>query len=122
VEGLYRENRFCRGTLTVRDRTLGPLCLDLPTLAVVNTSDEVAPLASIEPLLEAVPTRDVAVIKYAGETGSCCSTLAFLSAAKPTPAFGRTSWPGSQRIARHQSETDSACRKRESTARSAVLP
>jgi polyhydroxyalkanoate synthase subunit PhaC len=67
VDRLYRENCFCRGTLTVRGRALDPSFLSLPTLAVVNTSDEVAPLASIEPFLEAA--RDVALIKYAGETG-----------------------------------------------------
>ncbi|UWU77862.1 alpha/beta fold hydrolase [Bradyrhizobium huanghuaihaiense] len=39
AEWLYRENRFCRGTLTVLGRTIGPSCLDLPTLAVVNTAD-----------------------------------------------------------------------------------
>jgi polyhydroxyalkanoate synthase len=78
VEELYRKNRFCRGTLTVGERTLGPSCLDLPTLTVVNTSDEVAPLASIEPLLEAMPTRDVAVIKYAGETGVALQHLGIL--------------------------------------------
>lgn len=89
VEGLYRENRFCRGTLTVRDRTLGPSCLDLPTLAVVNTSDEVAPLASIDPLLEAMPTRDVAVIKYAGETGVALQHLGILVGRE---AYARV-WP-----------------------------
>ena len=89
VEGLYRENRFCRGTLTVGDRTLGPSCLDLPTLAVVNTSDEVAPLASIEPLLEGMPTRDVAVIKYAGESGVALQHLGILVGRE---AYARV-WP-----------------------------
>ncbi len=69
VEWLYRENQFCRGTLTVLGRGIGPSCLDLPTLAVVNTQDEVAPLASIEPLLAALPTNDVSVIRYDGEIG-----------------------------------------------------
>ncbi len=69
VEQLYRDNRFCRGELSVLGRAIGPSCLDVPTLAVVNTSDEVAPLASIEPLLEALPTDDVSVIRYEGEIG-----------------------------------------------------
>jgi poly[(R)-3-hydroxyalkanoate] polymerase subunit PhaC len=78
LERLYRENQFCRGVLTVLGRRIGPSCLDLPTLAVVNTADEVAPLASIEPLLEALPTRDVSVIKYAGETGVALQHLGVL--------------------------------------------
>jgi polyhydroxyalkanoate synthase len=89
VEELYRENRFCRGTLTVGDRTLGPSCLDFPTLAVVNTSDEVAPLASIEPLLDGMLTRDVAVIKYAGETGVALQHLGILVGRE---AYARV-WP-----------------------------
>ena len=89
VEGLYRENRFCRGTLSVRDRTLGPSCLNLPTLAVVNTSDEVAPFASIEPLLGAMPTRDVAIIKYAGEIGVALQHLGILVGRE---AYARV-WP-----------------------------
>jgi polyhydroxyalkanoate synthase len=78
VKWLYRENRFCRGTLTVLNRTIGPSCLDLPTLAVVNMADEVAPLASIEPLLDAMPTTDVSVIKYAGEAGVALQHLGIL--------------------------------------------
>jgi poly[(R)-3-hydroxyalkanoate] polymerase subunit PhaC len=89
VEGLYRENRFCRGTLTVRDRTIGPSCLNLPMLAVVNTSDEVAPFASIEPLLGAMPTRNVAIIKYAGETGVALQHLGILVGRE---AYARV-WP-----------------------------
>ena len=90
VEGLYRENCFCREKLTVLNRTLGPSCLDLPTLAVINTSDEVATLASIEPLLEAMPTRDVAIIKYAGETGVALQHLGILVGRQ---AYARV-WPG----------------------------
>lgn len=78
VEWLYRENRFCRGVLDVQGRTVGPSCLDLPILAVVNMADEVAPLASIEPLLDALPTKDVSVIKYSGETGVALQHLGVL--------------------------------------------
>jgi polyhydroxyalkanoate synthase len=62
----------------VLGRTIGPSCLDLPTLAVVNMADEVAPLASIEPLLDALPTKDVSVIKYPGETGVALQHLGIL--------------------------------------------
>jgi polyhydroxyalkanoate synthase subunit PhaC len=89
VEELYRENHFCRGALAIRDRIIGPSDLALPTLAVVNTADEVAPLATIEPLLAAMPTEDVAVIKYAGETGVALQHLAILVGRH---AFARI-WP-----------------------------
>lgn len=78
LEWLYRENRFCRGVLTVRGRAVGPSCLDLPILAVVNMADEVAPLASIDPLLDALPTKDISVIKYPGETGVALQHLGIL--------------------------------------------
>jgi polyhydroxyalkanoate synthase len=78
LEWLYRENQFCRGALTVLGRRIGPSDLDLPTLAVVNTADEVAPLASIEPLLEALPTKDASLIKYPGESGVALQHLGVL--------------------------------------------
>jgi poly[(R)-3-hydroxyalkanoate] polymerase subunit PhaC len=78
AEWLFRENRFCRGALTVLGRTIGPSCLDIPTLAVVNTADEVAPLTSIEPLLDALPTNDVSLIKYSGEIGIALQHLGIL--------------------------------------------
>jgi polyhydroxyalkanoate synthase len=78
AEWLYRENRFCRGALTVLGRTIGPSCLDIPTLAVVNTADEIVPLASIEPLLDALPTKDVTLIKYPGEVGIALQHLGIL--------------------------------------------
>ena len=66
---LYRENRFCRGTLKVSNTYVGPFSLSVPTLAVVNTADDIAPLASIKPCIDAMPTRDVRIIEYPGETG-----------------------------------------------------
>ncbi|WGR71998.1 MULTISPECIES: alpha/beta fold hydrolase [unclassified Bradyrhizobium] len=78
AEWLYRENRFCRGDLTVLGHTIGPSCLDIPMLAVVNTADDVAPLASIEPFLDALPAKDVALIKYPGEIGIALQHLGIL--------------------------------------------
>jgi polyhydroxyalkanoate synthase subunit PhaC len=40
VEWLYREDRLCRGTLPVRGRAVGPGDFVVPTLAVVDTADE----------------------------------------------------------------------------------
>ncbi len=85
AEWLYRENQFCRSTLTVLGRTIGPSYLDVPTLAVVNTADEVAPLASIEPFLCAAyqgclahqkPRRDrhcIAALRNSCRTGQASS-------------------------------------------------
>jgi polyhydroxyalkanoate synthase subunit PhaC len=69
IEWLYREDRFCRGTLPMRQRLLGPRDVRLPTLAVVNTADEVAPTASVIPFADAMATADVRLIDYSGEAG-----------------------------------------------------
>lgn len=69
VESLYRANRLCRGTLELNGILLGPGRLSVPTLAVVNAADELAPLASVEPFTSAMPTRDVKIIGCPGELG-----------------------------------------------------
>jgi polyhydroxyalkanoate synthase len=79
LQWLYRENRLCRGTLPVRHTTVGPSNVCVPTLAVVNTSDEVAPMASIKPFIEAMPGRDVRLIEYPGESGVGLQHLAILA-------------------------------------------
>ena len=48
---------------------VGPFRLSVPMLAVVNTADDVAPLASVKPFIEAMPTSDVRIIQFPGETG-----------------------------------------------------
>jgi len=78
LEWLYRENRLCAGTLSVRNRTIGPSLLRLPVLAVDNTADEIAPAASIDPFIEAMPQRDVRRIHHPGETGVGLQHLAIL--------------------------------------------
>jgi len=45
---------------------------------VVNTADEVAPLASVKPFLDAVPIRDARIIEYPGEIGVCLQHLGIL--------------------------------------------
>ncbi|HUL10082.1 MAG TPA: alpha/beta fold hydrolase [Candidatus Acidoferrum sp.] len=86
---LYREDRLCRGVLPVRGGTVGPSSLRLPTLAVVNTADEVAPPDSVRPFIEAMPGRDARVIEYAGETGVGLQHLAILAGRN---AYARV-WP-----------------------------
>jgi polyhydroxyalkanoate synthase len=69
VQWLFRENRFCRGGLQVCGRLAGPAGLSVPTLVVVNTADEIAPLASIKPCIDSIPVEDARIIEYQGETG-----------------------------------------------------
>src|SRR6185312_12847895 len=54
IDGLYRDNRFCRGTLRVGERVIGAAGLASPILAVVNTAGRVAPLHSLGPVVEAL--------------------------------------------------------------------
>jgi polyhydroxyalkanoate synthase len=78
LDWLYRENRFCRGALTIGKTLVGPFSLSIPTLAVVNTADEVAPLASIKPFTDAMPAGNVRIIEYPGEAGVCLQHLGIL--------------------------------------------
>jgi polyhydroxyalkanoate synthase len=86
---LYRENRLCRGTLPIRDQTVGPSSLRVPTLAVINATDEVAPLSSVKPFLDAMPDGDARVIEYPGEIGVGLQHLAILAGRE---AYARI-WP-----------------------------
>jgi polyhydroxyalkanoate synthase subunit PhaC len=78
VQWLYREDRFCRGSLNIWQRDLGPANLTVPTLAVVNMADEIAPLASVKPCMDALPISDVRIIEYPGEVGVVLQHLATL--------------------------------------------
>ena len=66
---LYRENRFCQGILTVLDRTVGPASMPIPALAIVNSADEIAPLTSVAPFIDKMPTKDTRIIEHPGEIG-----------------------------------------------------
>jgi polyhydroxyalkanoate synthase len=78
VELLYRENRFCRGILNVKGRTIGLENLSAPTLAIVNMADLVAPLHSVSPIGEAIGHEKFHIIEYSGETGVCLQHLGIL--------------------------------------------
>ena len=86
----YRENRFCRGTLQLRGRTVGPSALRRPVLAVVNVADDIAPLASIRPFVDALPEPEVRVLEYHGEVGVGLQHLGILIGRQ---AYARI-WPG----------------------------
>ena len=68
IEWLYREDRFCRGQLRI-DKLVGPQSISAPTLAIVNTADDIAPLQSVEPFIESLATQDARIIQYPGEIG-----------------------------------------------------
>ena len=50
----------------------------MPTLAVVNMADDVAPLASINPFIDAMPIKNARIIEYPGEVGVCLQHLGIL--------------------------------------------
>jgi polyhydroxyalkanoate synthase len=89
LQWLYREDRLCRGTLSIRERIAEPSRLRLPTLAVINPTDEIAPPASVLPFIDAMPAQDVRVLEYPGEIGVGLQHLGILVGRQ---AYGRV-WP-----------------------------
>jgi polyhydroxyalkanoate synthase len=79
VQWLYRENRFCNGTLAVLDRTVGPASMSIPTLAIINAADEVAPVSSVAPFFDRMPTDDTRIIEHPGEIGVGLQHLGMLA-------------------------------------------
>jgi polyhydroxyalkanoate synthase len=77
IEWLYRENRFCRGILKIDERVIGPSNLSAPTLAVVNTDDDVAPPNSLKPFADEM-AKNVRIIESPGELGVCLQHLGIL--------------------------------------------
>lgn len=78
IDWLYRENRLCRGALNIGGKLVSPSSLSVPTLAVVNVADAVAPLTSVKPFIDAMPKKDVRIIEYPGECGVCLQHLGIL--------------------------------------------
>jgi len=68
IEWLYREDRFCRGELRI-DKSIGPQSISAPTLAIVNTADDIAPVEAVKPFIESLATPDAGIIEYPGEIG-----------------------------------------------------
>jgi polyhydroxyalkanoate synthase len=75
---LCRENRLCKGTLALGGRAVRPFCARLPTLAVANAIDEVAPPASMYPFLEVMSQADTRLIEYPREFGVVLQHLGIL--------------------------------------------
>ena len=78
VDWLYREDRFCRGTLRVGEAVVGPSTLSAPTLVVVNAADDVAPLVSVKRFTDAMPAGNARIIECPGEAGVALQHLAIL--------------------------------------------
>jgi poly(3-hydroxyalkanoate) synthetase len=78
LEWLYRDDRLCRETLEVLGTRVEPSTVSTPMLVVVNTADDVAPLASVKPFVEAKSSTDVRLIHYEGETGVGLQRLGIL--------------------------------------------
>ena len=78
IDWLYREDRLCSGALTIDGMPVGPRCIKAPTLVVVSTADEIAPVASVEPFLAAMRAKDVQMIEVPGETGVCLQHVGVL--------------------------------------------
>jgi len=86
---LYRENRLCRATLSIGDKTVRPSRLRLPVLAVANSADEIAPPASAMPFLDAMTSAETRLIESPGEAGVVLQHLGILVGRQ---AFARV-WP-----------------------------
>ena len=78
IESLYRVDQFCRGDLRIGEAHIGPFTLLAPTLAVVNTADNISPLASVKAFIDAMPRANGQIIEYSGETGVCLQHLGIL--------------------------------------------
>jgi polyhydroxyalkanoate synthase subunit PhaC len=79
VQWLYRENRLCRGTLSVCNTTVGPARVRTPLLATVNAADEIAPLASVAPFVDQMATKDTQIIACPNEVGVGLQHLGMLA-------------------------------------------
>ena len=43
--------------------------MPIPTLAIVNAADEIAPLTAVAPFIDKIPTKDTGIIEHPGEIG-----------------------------------------------------
>jgi polyhydroxyalkanoate synthase len=78
LQWFYQEDQLSRGTLWLRGRAVGPGTTYVPTLAVVNAADAIAPRESVEPFLDRMPIQDVRLLEFAGETGVGLQHVALL--------------------------------------------
>lgn len=87
---LYHGDRFHGGTLDIAGERLAPWRLRLPTLAIANTADDIAPPGSIAPFVESMPPDRARLIVHDGEHGVGLQHLAVLVGRKAHAEV----WPG----------------------------
>jgi poly(3-hydroxyalkanoate) synthetase len=78
VHCLYRENRFCRSELRIGEIVIHPSNLSVPVLIIVNTDDEIAPLASVQPFFNQLPKTTARLIRTPREVGVSLQHLSVL--------------------------------------------
>jgi polyhydroxyalkanoate synthase subunit PhaC len=66
---LYLEDRLCRGCLRLNSATAEPAGIAVPTLAVINKDDKIAPRASVVPFLERIGRHDARLLEHKAEPG-----------------------------------------------------
>jgi poly[(R)-3-hydroxyalkanoate] polymerase subunit PhaC len=69
VNGLYREDRFMKGTLAVGARTAAAANVSAPIFAVVDPHSDVVPVASVLPFISAAASRAKRVVEYEPDVG-----------------------------------------------------
>jgi polyhydroxyalkanoate synthase len=89
LEGLYREDRFARGTLDVGGRRAASRQLRSPVFAIVNPPGQIVPPTSVLKALEEVPDLSLEVFVYRGDRGPMLQHLGPLVA----PSAHRVLWP-----------------------------
>jgi hypothetical protein len=65
-----------------QEEIIGPSSLSVPTLAVFDTADDVAPPNSLKPFAAAM-AKNVRIIEYPGELGVCLQHLGSDATLKP---------------------------------------
>jgi polyhydroxyalkanoate synthase subunit PhaC len=69
VGGLFRDDGFMRGTLSIGGRIASTASLTMPLLSVMRPESLIIPPAAIVPLHEAAPSREKKLLRYEGEHG-----------------------------------------------------
>jgi polyhydroxyalkanoate synthase len=69
IAGLYRDNGFMRGTLSIGGRIASAASLTMPLLSVMRPESLIIPPETILPLHEAAPSSDKKLLRYDGEHG-----------------------------------------------------
>lgn len=89
VEGLYREDRFMRGILTVGGHRVAPELIEASVLSVVDPDCRVVPPQAVLPFHRAAGSRDSTVLWYGGDIGVALQHVGMLVGREAH----RTLWP-----------------------------